>query len=286
MVGRTGNDYFVIDSAGDSVVGGGGIDGIITEIQGYTLGSDFTALVLGNNVTSGTGNSGNNTLTGNSLHNTLNGGTGADTMVGDDGHDYYYIVNASDVVVEVAGQGTDTIEFTVTSYTLSNAVERLILGSGALHGTGNTIANTLIGNGDNNSLFGGAGRDSLTGGGGNDTLVGANSSVRNEIDTLTGGGGSDLFVLGISSGTFYDDAYISQAGTADYAFITDFDTGQDRLQLKSGTYYFVTASGGNQELFREMGRTDEMIARFQGTGFATTTFSNTSPHPVLSVTWV
>jgi Ca2+-binding RTX toxin-like protein len=280
---------FVINSSGDIIVQGvnPGTDGIITEIQGYTLGNTFTALVLGNNVTSGTGNSGNNTLTGNSLHNTLNGGTGADTMVGGDGHDYYYIDNASDVVIEVAGLGTDTIEFTgFTSYTLSNAVERLILGSGALHGTGNSIANTLIGNGDNNSLFGGAARDSLTGGGGNDTLVGANSSVRNEIDTLTGGGGSDLFVLGISSGTFYDDAYISQAGTADYALITDFDTGQDRLQLKSGTYYFVTPSGGNQEMFREMGRTDEMIARFQGTGFATTTFSNTSPHPVLSVTWV
>ncbi len=211
-------------------------------------------------------------------------------MVGGDGHDYYYIDNASDLVVEVAGQGTDTIEFTgFTSYTLSNAVERLILGSSALHGTGNSIANTLTGNGSNNSLFGGAGRDSLSGGDGNDTLVGANGSVRNEIDTLTGGGGSDLFVLGNSSGTFYDDAYTSQTGTTDYALITNFNTTSDpdRLQLKSGTYYFGAASGGNQDLFIEKGSIDEMIARFQGTAFTeNTNFSNTSGLAGLSVTWV
>jgi hypothetical protein len=114
--------------------------------------------------------------------------------------------------------------------------------------------------------------------------VGANSSVRGEIDTLTGGSGADLFVLGNSSGIFYNDGYNSQSGTTDYALITDFNSGQDRLQLKSGTYYFTAASGGYQDLFREMGRTDEMIARLQGiTGLSTTPFSSTAASPVTTI---
>jgi len=181
----------------------------------------------------------------------------------------------------LAGYGTDTIEVNgVDSYTLAANTEKLVLGAGAVNGTGNSLNNTLTGNASNNSLFGGAGKDSISGGDGNDTLVGANSSVRGEIDTLTGGSGGDLFVLGNSSGIFYNDAYNSQTGTTDYALITDFNTGADSLQLKSGTYYFGAASGGYQNLFYDTIKTtyqDEVIARFQGTTFtANTLFSSTT----------
>ena len=289
MIGGVNSDYFVVDNVGDSLVGGGGDgrDGIISELNSYTLPSDFVALVLGHGATTGTGNSLNNTLIGNSLNNTLNGGDGADTLQGDIGNDYYYINSSTDLVIEATGRGTDTIEFSgFASYTLVNNVERLVLGASAVHGTGNSQNNTLTGNADNNSLFGGAGRDSLFGGDGNDTLIGANSSVRNEIDTLTGGAGSDVFVLGNASGTFYDDRLTSQTGTTDYALITDFTIGQDSLRLKSGTYYFAAATGGYQDLLREMGLRDEMIARLQGiTGLSTTPFSSAAASPV-STTFV
>jgi Ca2+-binding RTX toxin-like protein len=202
--------------------------------------------------------------------------------MGDIGHDYYFINSIDDVVIELAGRGTDTIEFSgFASSTLANNVERLVLGTGAINGTGNSLNNTLTGNSANNSLFGGAGNDSLFGGDGNDTLTGSNGSVRNEIDTLTGGAGSDIFVLGNATGTFYDDRLTSQTGTTDYALITDFTIGQDSLRLKSGTYYFAAATGGHQDLFREMGLRDEMIARLQGiTGLSTTPFSSAAASPV------
>ena len=285
MIGRSGNDYFVIDDIRDSIVGGGGSDGIISELSTYTLQDGFHALAAAvNKGVTLIGNTANNSLIGNSLNNILNGGDGADTLMGDTGNDYYYINSVDDVVIELSGRGTDTIEVSgIASYTLAANTERLVLGAGAVNGTGTSLNNTLTGNTANNSLFGAAGKDSLFGGDGADTLVGTNASVRNEIDTLTGGSGADLFILGNSSGTFYDDAYTSQTGTTDYALITDFNS-EDRLQLKSGTYYFGAASGGNQDLFREMGRTDEMIARLQGiTGLSTTPFSSTAASPVTTI---
>jgi hypothetical protein len=191
-------------------------------------------------------------------------------------------------IVEGFGEGTDTVEFAgFSSYTLNSNLEILILGTGSIHGTGNLLNNTLIGNSDNNSLTGAAGRDSITAGDGNDTLIGASGSVRNEIDTLTGGNGSDLFVLGNSSVAFYNDATASLVGTTDYALITDFNTSQDSLILKRGTYYFGAGSAGYQDLFLELGRTDEMIARFQGvTSLSTTAFSSSTLPAGISVSFV
>jgi len=294
MVGGSGTDYFVINDASDSIVGGGGLDGIITEIASYTLHGSFYYLVLGNSITTGTGNANDNSLTGNSLSNTLNGGAGIDTLIGKSGHDYYIIDTNTDVIIEAAAEGNDTVSFSgFASYTLGNNLERLVLGTGAVNGTGNSLSNTLTGNTNNNSLFGGAGNDSIFGGDGSDTLVGANRSVKNEIDTLTGGNGADLFILGNSSAAFYNDGSSSKTGTTDYALITDFDPLIDSVRLKSGKYYFSpnsnpsTPASGFQNLFLELGSIDEMIARFQGTSFTDNTqFSSTAALAGLNVTFV
>jgi hypothetical protein len=164
----------------------------------------------------------------------------------------------------------------------ADEVSVLVLGAGAVDGYGNSLNNTLTGNTGNNLLFGAAGRDSIHGGDGNDTLWGTDASRRNEIDTLTGGGGSNLFVLGNASAVFYNDAYASQVGATDYAYITDFTPGEDTLQLKgsAGSYYLgshtVAALSAHQGLFLELGSVDELIAIIQTDGAALTP-ANTVP---------
>jgi Ca2+-binding RTX toxin-like protein len=216
---------------------------------------------------SGNGNAGNNTITGSIYSDTLNGNGGEDRLVGLIGNDYYIVDSTGDVVVEGASAGIDTIESRLsTTYTLANNFECLVLGSTAhSSGVGNSLNNTLAGNTGNNYLSGAAGRDSLFGGDGNDTLLGAlatSTGGRGEIDTLTGGTGNDIFILGTTAGCLYDDGKTKLAGTTDYAFITDFGSG-DKLQLRGTAYTNYYLSSLN--LYRELGAIDELIAVFQGT---------------------
>jgi serralysin len=148
----------------------------------YTLGANLERLtLLGSASINGTGNTlanilvgnaGANRLTGGAGNDTINGAAGNDTMVGGTGNDTYVVNASGDVVTEASGGGTDTVQSAV-SYTLGANLERLtLLGSAALSGTGNELANVLVGNAGANTLRGGAGNDSLNGGVGSDTLIG------------------------------------------------------------------------------------------------------------------
>ena len=82
---------------------------------------------------------------------------------------------AGDVVVEAAGEGTDTIYFKgSTSYVLGANLENLYMSNavGAVNGTGNGLDNSISGNDDVNILTGGGGDDNLFGHGGADTMIG------------------------------------------------------------------------------------------------------------------
>jgi len=139
-----------------------------------------------------TGNSGANRLTGGAGNDTLNGGTGNDTLVGGTGNDTYFVNVATDVVTELANEGTDTVNSSVT-LTLGNNVENLILtGTSTLSGTGNALNNVLTGNTANNTLTGAAGNDTLDGGTGNDTMV--------------GGLGDDTYVVNIATDVVTESA--------------------------------------------------------------------------------
>ena len=117
-------------------------------------------------------------LRGDGGNDTLDGGAGADTMLGGTGGDTYYVDNASDVVIEVAGQGaSDQVRTSGANYTLAGGSEVEILGttepaaSTAIVLGGNEYANTIIGNAGNNVIFGGAGLDTMVGGDGGDVYV-------------------------------------------------------------------------------------------------------------------
>ena len=213
LSGGAGNDTYLIDEVGDVIIESpnAGTDTALSS-SSFTLGANLENLTLtGTAAIDGTGNTLANTLTGNIGNNVLDGGAGADTLVGGAGHDTYVVDNLGDVVTELAGEGTDTVN-SALSYTLGDNVENLTLtGTAALNGTGNTLNNTLTGNAGNNLLDGGAGVDTLIGGAGDDTYA---VDRAGDVITELAGGGTDT-VLSASSYTLGDNVEnLTFTGTA------------------------------------------------------------------------
>jgi Ca2+-binding RTX toxin-like protein len=245
MSGGLGDDSYVVDDIGDQVteLTGEGNDTVWSGIN-YTLGDNVENLVLtGTAAIKGTGNSLNNTMVGNTADNQLfglsgndiltglggndwlDGGTGADTMSGGLGDDTYIVDNAGDLVVEFEGEGTDTVQSSVST-TLTDNVENLTLsGSASINGTGNELDNVITGNSGNNALYGLGGNDSLIGSNGNDTLDGGTGA-----DIMSGGSGNDTYIV--------DDIgdVVSEA------------SGQGTDQVFSGIDYTLTANVENLTL--------------------------------------
>ena len=87
-------------------------------------------------------------------------GPNADTLNGGAGNDTYTVDSVGDVVTEALNAGTDLVQSTAANFTLAANVENLtLLGSAAINGTGNTLANVLTGNNGVNILVGGGGND-------------------------------------------------------------------------------------------------------------------------------
>ena len=197
LTGGAGNDTFVVDNAGDAVNENAaeGTDLVQSSIT-YALAANVENLTLtGALAINATGNALANTLTGNSGNNVLDGSGGSDTLKGGAGNDTYVVDIATDVVTELASEGTDLVQSGVT-LTLAANVENLTLtGSAAINGTGNTLDNTLTGNTADNILAGAAGNDTMKGGLGNDTYV---VDIATDVVTELAGEGTDLVQSGVT----------------------------------------------------------------------------------------
>src|SRR5262245_28726982 len=187
--GLAGNDMLFGGSGNDTLDGGPGADVMLGGAGSDTADYSSSAAGVTVNLTTGVGASGDaqgdvlggieniigsvqaDTLTGDGNANTLDGGGGADVMAGGSGNDTYLVDHAGDMVIETAGQGTDTVLSTAHLVLPAN-VENLTLSGGAdLQGYGNGDANTLIGNTGSNLLDGRGGVDVMRGGDGNDVYV-------------------------------------------------------------------------------------------------------------------
>ncbi|MEH2168449.1 MAG: calcium-binding protein [Nostoc sp.] len=230
------------------------------------------------------GDNQNNRLSGNNGNDTLDGGLGIDTLNGGVGDDTYIVDTTLDTITEAANSGIDNVRSSV-SYTLGANLENLRLREGGnITGTGNSLNNFLFGNTSNNtlngrvgddtldgnngddilngedgndSLQGGPGNEILNGGSGNDILIGTFPGSPlppglGETDTLTGGTGADRFILGDAVNIFYDDNNSANPGFGDYATITDFDSSQDRIELKGSLQdYRLQVVGSNTRIFSD-----------------------------------
>ncbi|WP_168047003.1 VCBS domain-containing protein, partial [Brevundimonas alba] len=206
----SGDDTVISDAGNDILVGGSGIDTL--SFHNSTAGVAVNLSLAGRQTTVDgadqyigfeniVGTAFNDTLTGDDQNNrleggdgadTLNGGVGVDTMIGGAGNDTYFVDHVSDVVLELAGGGTDRVFTTLANVTIGANIEGLYGQSAAGHRfTGDAGANTLVGFTGDDVLIGGDGSDYLIGGAGNDTLYGGSGA----LNTMQGGTGNDTYYV-------------------------------------------------------------------------------------------
>jgi Ca2+-binding RTX toxin-like protein len=178
---------------------------VATDSKGASVSASLTIEIL--NTIRGT--SANNNLSGTTArdviyglagNDVIDGGAGADRLIGGAGNDTYVVDNVDDVVVELLGEGIDTVKSAVSFTLAANAENLTLTGSSSLIGIGNELANTLQANVIGSTLYGFAGNDKLSGGAGVDTLYGGDG-----LDTLDGGLGADVLVGGAGNDTYIVD---------------------------------------------------------------------------------
>lgn len=168
-----------------------------------------------------------------------------------------------DGISTIQGDGTANVALTLAADTLTEGSEilgmefysdptfslRLLSRVARITDTSTTPVTNLV-------LWGTTANDTIVAGNGDDRLTGvtatgttAADTGTGQIDRLTGGSGIDTFLLGDAiRGVYYDDKINGNIGVTDYALITDFKSGQDKLQLRSGSY-FVSVAGTTTSLY-------------------------------------
>jgi Ca2+-binding RTX toxin-like protein/subtilisin-like proprotein convertase family protein len=278
MSGGPGNDTYVVDSAQDIVLevisgGAGGKDTIVTSVSLTAPANVENLIAEAGAFVDLTGNSLDNGLSGNERANQLRGGAGRDVLfgfggndmldggsdidrlIGGAGDDSYYVDTRFDEVVELSGEGYDTV-YAASSYTLSANVEKLVLSEGGdWTAGGNSLDNWIVGNSGNNILSGGLGKDTLEGGLGDDIYVlsdnldtiidtGGVDTIRSSLDILLPGFIENAELVGISdasiTGNGSSNRLVGNAGNN----ILDGMAGADTLTGGSGSDQFIISWNG------------------------------------------
>lgn len=93
------------------------------------------------------------------------------------------------------------------------------------------------------------GRDIIQGTDDGDNLIAVDTGSANpgadELDVLAGYEGADRFILGDGQGAFYDDGDSNTLGLQDYAFVWDFVSGEDTIQLAGEATDYILVEDGN-----------------------------------------
>jgi len=199
------------------------VEGDVRRIAANDLyGSAFADRLYGNSsnnlINAGSGDDrlygrdGQDHLTGGAGDDRLDGGRGADLLEGGSGNDTYFVDHTDDRAIERAGQGVIDTVYTLTTYTLGDNIERLLLGGNVnINGSGNGLDNVIKGNRGDNTIRGNGG-----------------------ADRLWGGDGADRFVF----------AHVEGARGKD--FIADFVSGQDQIVLDRGAFSALADLGAGR----------------------------------------
>lgn len=204
--GERSGDYIKNPLSDDIIYAGSGNDTV------FLNGKDTVSGGAGNDYLYGPreiydiymfGEAGNDYLADGRGNGKLYGGDGLDVLSGSNGNDSLYGGNNNDLLI--GGEGNDDVR----------------------------------GESGNDELRGSRGSDNLDGGSGDDTIAGVTAVtasvtgldvIRNSTkdrDTLTGGSGSDTFILGVSG----ERPFYVSSGINDLAYIEDFESGRDKIQL-------------------------------------------------------
>ncbi|MBN1818737.1 MAG: hypothetical protein JW828_15350, partial [Sedimentisphaerales bacterium] len=158
----------------------------ITGIENVTGSSRDDILIGDDNANQLIGGGGNDILVGEAGDDILTGGIGNDT--------YLLTPGDTDTITELAGQGTDTLDY--SAYLADSPVTVDLTGDTATGTNGVANIESVVGGSGDDILTGDANANSLTGGAGNDVLSGGGGN-----DALTGGAGDDTYVFAVAGGT-------------------------------------------------------------------------------------
>ncbi|MGE0664644.1 MAG: PQQ-dependent sugar dehydrogenase [Hyphomonadaceae bacterium] len=277
IYGGAGNDQLSGDAGDDALDGGIGNDALNGgggfDFADYaTAGAAVTVSVAAAGAQN-TGGAGSDTLTGiealrgsafadmltgDTIGNRLDGGAGGDEMIGGLGDDQYIVDNAGDAITELAGEGFDQVESSI-SYTLAANVDMLTLTGSAFTGGGNAAANQIVGNDIYNILSGLDGNDRLLGMGGGDILDGGSGG-----DEMIGGLGDDRYIVDSPSDAtleLFDEGFDQVVSSISFTLAANVDmltltgsafagTGNSTANQIVGAdiYNILSGLGGNDRL--------------------------------------
>lgn len=211
-------------------------------------GNDVLTGNLGNDVLYG--GLGDDTLSGGGGNDVLHGEAGFNVLEGGAGDDTYYLTDVTNVVIEAADGGIDTLRTSQTSIFLAEQVENLVLTStlGVVatgNGLGNSItggngADTLFGMDGFDFLFGGSGNDSLDGGAGGDVIYAGSGA-----DTALGGEGDDSLYGGVGNDSLAGGAEADRLLGEDGNDWLTGDVGDDLIYGGNGNDSLFGGEGGD-----------------------------------------